>query len=109
MRLTIETKDGDLTIKVANTEWDGYVDKEDGFATFTFNLAPEENIEGTLTQYLDNQIKALTTIKDLVTELYSLDPGTEIDVDTDFYWGEGDLNLRLEVPLHHKAFKDLNL
>ena len=86
--------------------FDGYIDGNT--VQFTFNVSP-----GDLDQELDyksapkilkNHIKHLYKCLHLMNAL-----GKHTEYETDFYWSEGDLLIRIEIPLNHPTIKHLKL
>lgn len=85
-----------------NWEFMGYTgdDSLDNTVVFSINVAPAEDANYTL-ESIDQEIKMWQKIKKFVQFFKD-----EVLMETDYYWREGDLMLRISVPYTHKIFKN---
>ena len=80
-----------------------YFDEDEGEVNITFNIAPtdpEGEISiGDFIDQLDTEIAYMNKVKKFIIDMKPFIKG----IDGDFYWGEGDLNVRVTL-----GFKTLN-
>lgn len=79
-----------------NDEWDLCHDREDNTWHITLSVSPSMEGETTHTEMinaLDLEIEFLNKVKVLINDL-----GPTITIETDFYWGDGDLLIRITIP-----------
>lgn len=80
-------------------------DEETEEVTWSINVAPvdeEGEIENPI-EYFNTEIRALTNARDLIQVLMA--GGNPVKVETDFYYSDGDLLVRITVPITHPIFK----
>lgn len=85
----------------------GYQEEE--VILFTINVAPSgleasENFED-LVMHCQAEMNGLRMLKNLAKRL----KGTGVSMDTDFYWNDQDLLVRIQIPIKHRFAKHLNL
>lgn len=110
-----KTPQGEEEFVFGEDEYNGYMEEEEDEDTtpnvvFCLNICPEE-IAGELTgpklhEQLQNELKSLARFAmfiHLLNEGYRDAP--PIKAEYDFYHGEGDLLVRIEIPITHPAIE----
>jgi hypothetical protein len=102
----------DVVYKIGN--WDGG-NRDGNFIEFTSNVGPGGIEAATNVDELIEQVESeMRGYKFLLDDLKRIkkdwpDDYGQVDITTDFYWSEGDLLLKLAIPILHPMCQDLNL
>lgn len=103
------SKDGQYVTIPHFKNHEGVIDWTDKKVSFTINIAPTASeVEQTLTGIRKNLQKHIEYLEEVIILLNAMQHKTT-EVTTDFYWGEGDLLVRIDIPFTHPLLKHLKL
>ena len=90
--------------------YDGDINNKDGdnYVQFNINISPSElEIKGdaqTFILTLEKEEKSLSSIRKFLEKLDECPDKELVNIESDFYWSEGDLLLRIAVDFEHPIF-----